>query len=56
MVAKVRLRSVRGDHAHVKAIKSGETMIKYGVDIGKTIAPIAVGEHTHVQNLRTKRW
>ena len=20
------------------------------------IAPIAVGEHTHVQNLRTKRW
>ena len=26
------------------------------VDIGKIVAPIARGEHTHVQNLKTKRW
>jgi (2R)-sulfolactate sulfo-lyase subunit alpha len=45
-----------GHKLAIKALKSGDTVIKYGVDIGKTIAPIAVGEHTHVQNLRTKRW
>ncbi|NBO64148.1 MAG: flagellar biosynthesis protein FlgA [Acidobacteria bacterium] len=32
------------------------TVIKYGVDIGRTIAPIAAGEHLHVHNVRTKRW
>ena len=26
------------------------------IDIGKIVAPIARGEHTHVQNLKTKRW
>ena len=35
---------------------AGDTVIKYGVDIGKVVAPIARGEHTHVQNLKTKRW
>ena len=45
-----------GHKLAIKALKSGDTVVKYGVDIGKTIAPIAVGEHTHVQNLRTKRW
>lgn len=34
----------------------GDTVIKYGVDIGKVVAPITRGEHTHVQNLKTKRW
>ncbi len=45
-----------GHKLAIKPLKGGDTVIKYGVDIGKTIAPIAVGEHTHVQNLRTKRW
>jgi (2R)-sulfolactate sulfo-lyase subunit alpha len=45
-----------GHKLAIKPLASGATVIKYGVDIGKTIAPIAVGEHTHVQNLRTKRW
>ena len=45
-----------GHKLAIKALRSGDTVIKYGVDIGKTIAPIAIGEHTHVQNLRTKRW
>ena len=45
-----------GHKLAIRPLKSGDTVIKYGVDIGKTIAPIAVGEHTHVQNLRTKRW
>ena len=45
-----------GHKLAIKPLDSGATVIKYGVDIGKAIAPIAVGEHTHVQNLRTKRW
>jgi (2R)-sulfolactate sulfo-lyase subunit alpha len=45
-----------GHKLAIRALDNGATVIKYGVDIGKTIAPIQVGEHTHVQNLRTKRW
>ncbi|HET7549495.1 MAG TPA: flagellar biosynthesis protein FlgA [Usitatibacter sp.] len=45
-----------GHKLAIKPLGNGDTVIKYGVDIGKTIAPIAVGEHTHVHNLRTKRW
>jgi len=45
-----------GHKLAIKPLKSGDTVIKYGVDIGKTIAPVQVGEQTHVQNLRTKRW
>ena len=45
-----------GHKLALKDYKVGDTVIKYGVDIGKTIANIALGEHTHVQNLRTKRW
>ena len=45
-----------GHKLAIKALDKGGTVIKYGVDIGKVVAPIAVGEHTHVQNLKTKRW
>ena len=45
-----------GHKLAIKPLDKGATVIKYGVDIGKTIAPVQVGEHTHVQNLRTKRW
>jgi (2R)-sulfolactate sulfo-lyase subunit alpha len=37
-------------------IKSGDTVIKYGQDIGKAVANIKKGEHVHVHNLKTKRW
>jgi (2R)-sulfolactate sulfo-lyase subunit alpha len=37
-------------------IKSGDTIWKYGQDIGKAIANIAKGEHVHVHNVKTKRW
>ena len=45
-----------GHKLALKDYKPGDTVIKYGVDIGKVVAPIAKGEHTHVQNLKTKRW
>lgn len=34
----------------------GETAVKYGVDIGRVVAPIAAGEHAHVHNIKTQRW
>lgn len=37
-------------------IKSGDTIWKYGHDIGKAIADISKGEHVHTQNVKTKRW
>jgi (2R)-sulfolactate sulfo-lyase subunit alpha len=37
-------------------IKKGDTVLKYGQDIGKAVADIKKGEHVHVHNLKTKRW
>lgn len=37
-------------------LKSGDTAIKYGEDIGRFVADVAKGAHVHVQNLKTKRW
>lgn len=37
-------------------LKSGDTAIKYGQDIGKMVKNAAKGEHVHVHNLKTKRW
>ena len=45
-----------GHKLAIQKLKAKDTVIKYGVDIGKVVAPIARGEHTHVQNLKTKRW
>ncbi len=36
--------------------KPGDTVVKYGEDIGKVVASIRKGEHVHVHNLKTKRW
>lgn len=45
-----------GHKLAIKKLKADDTVIKYGVDIGRTVAPIKVGEHAHVHNIRTKRW
>jgi (2R)-sulfolactate sulfo-lyase subunit alpha len=45
-----------GHKLAIKPLAADATVIKYGVDIGRVIAPIAVGEHAHVHNIRTKRW
>ncbi|RZJ27096.1 MAG: flagellar biosynthesis protein FlgA [Haliea sp.] len=37
-------------------MKPGDTVVKYGIDMGKVVAPIAAGEHAHVHNIKTKRW
>jgi len=37
-------------------LKEGDTIIKYGEDIGKMVGPAQKGGHVHVHNLKTKRW
>lgn len=37
-------------------LKEGDTVIKYGEDIGKMVGAAKKGEHVHVHNLKTKRW
>lgn len=34
----------------------GDTVIKYGHDIGRIVEPITKGDHVHTHNLKTKRW
>lgn len=45
-----------GHKVALKDYKPGDTVIKYGVDIGRTVAALKVGEHAHVHNIKTKRW
>lgn len=45
-----------GHKLAITSLTVGDTVIKYGVDIGKVVADIAIGEHAHVQNIKTKRW
>ena len=45
-----------GHKLAIKALAKDATVIKYGVDIGRVVAPIQVGEHAHVHNIKTKRW
>lgn len=45
-----------GHKVAVKDLKKGDTIIKYGEDIGRMIADAKKGDHVHVHNLKTKRW
>ena len=45
-----------GHKVALRALKAGDTVIKYGQDIGRMVADAGQGEHVHVHNLKTKRW
>lgn len=45
-----------GHKIALRDFKVGDTVIKYGEDIGKVVANIRAGEHVHIHNLKTKRW
>ena len=45
-----------GHKIAIKDLNKDDTVIKYGVDIGRTISEIKVGDHLHVHNVKTKRW
>ena len=45
-----------GHKLAIKKLNKDGTVIKYGVDICRTIENIEGGEHLHVHNVKTKRW
>ena len=45
-----------GHKIALREIKSGETILKYGHDVGRAVADIGKGHHVHVHNMKTKRW
>ena len=45
-----------GHKIALAGIKQGDTIIKYGHDIGKAVADVGTGHHVHVHNVKTKRW
>jgi (2R)-sulfolactate sulfo-lyase subunit alpha len=45
-----------GHKVALKDMNVGDTVFKYGVDIGRVVAPISAGDHAHVHNIKTKRW
>ena len=45
-----------GHKVALKDLSAGDTVMKYGEDIGKMVGDAAVGEHVHTHNCKTKRW
>ncbi len=37
-------------------IREGDTIWKYGHDVGRAAAQIGKGRHVHTHNMKTKRW
>ena len=54
--AKANMDIPLGHKIALKDFKPGETVLKYGNDIGKVVEPIKAGDHVHVHNVKTKRW
>ena len=45
-----------GHKVALKDMAVGDTVWKYGIDMGKVVAPVRTGQHAHVHNIKTKRW
>lgn len=45
-----------GHKIALQKIAKNDSVIKYGVDIGKCVAEVEIGGHLHTHNLKTKRW
>ena len=45
-----------GHKVALKDLEPGDTVIKYGQDIGRIVAPVKKGAHVNTHNLKTKRW
>jgi (2R)-sulfolactate sulfo-lyase subunit alpha len=56
----IRLKSLEavplGHKIALQPLAKGDTVLKYGNDIGRIVADVAKGDHVHVHNLKTKRW
>lgn len=53
---RARMDIPLGHKIAMRDFKPGDTVVKYGEDIGKVVALIKKGEHVHVHNVKTKRW
>lgn len=45
-----------GHKVALRDMAVGDTVWKYGIDMGKVVAAVKTGEHAHVHNIKTKRW
>ncbi|MFL2883318.1 MAG: UxaA family hydrolase [Pelagibacteraceae bacterium] len=45
-----------GHKIALRDLNEGDTIIKYGHDIGKVVKSIKKGDHVHVHNVKTKKW
>jgi len=45
-----------GHKIALKDLAKGDTVFKYGEDIGIMTADVKKGHHLHTQNCKTKRW
>ena len=56
----IKIKSINeiplGHKIALENLKEGDTILKYGHDIGKVIKSIKKGEHVHVHNVKTKKW
>jgi (2R)-sulfolactate sulfo-lyase subunit alpha len=37
-------------------LSEGDTVIKYGQDVGRMVGQASKGRHVHTHNMKTKRW
>ena len=54
--AKAAMDIPLGHKFALKELRPGDSIIKYGVDVGKVVEAIKPGEHVHVHNVKTRRW
>ena len=56
--AKIQAKNeiLLGHKIAMNDLNEGDTIIKYGHDIGKVVKSIKKGEHVHVHNVKTKKW
>ncbi len=54
LVAKVDIPI--GHKVALKDLSAGDTVMKYGEDMGKMVGPAEQGGHVHTHNCKTKRW
>jgi (2R)-sulfolactate sulfo-lyase subunit alpha len=56
----IRLRALDavplGHKIALGEMHAGDTVRKYGHDVGRVVAEIRTGQHVHVHNMKTKRW
>ncbi|MEL6871885.1 MAG: UxaA family hydrolase [Pseudomonadota bacterium] len=45
-----------GHKVALSDLSEGDTVTKYGEDIGRMVGAAQTGRHVHTHNLKTKRW